>query len=392
MLPPERVTATHEIKPHDCRRCGGLLTGDDAAPQRHQVVDVPRMVATAVEYRLHSLRCDRCCITTQAVLPNGVPATLLGPRLQAIVGVSSGAFRMSKRMIEEMVANFFGADISLGTVAKTEQIVSEALAGPVAEVVEAIRDEVVVNADETSWRVRMKKAWLWMAATTKVAVFLIRKSRGGDVARELLGANFSGTLVSDRWGGYLWIGNNQRQICWSHLKRDFKSFLDYGTEAKRIGERLLAAGRKLFAELNRYRDDLITPSTLRNHVRPFQREIEALLEEGRLCPSKKVAGMCKEILKLRGSMWTFLRRPFVEPTNNHGERVLRHAVVWRKSSLGTDSEAGSRFVERVLTTVQTLRLQQRNVLEYVAAACAAKLDGHRAPSLLPTSQMIAAAA
>ena len=125
---------------------------------------------------------------------------------------------------------------------------------------------------------------------------------------------------------------------------------------------------------------------------PLQHAIVAQLHKGVDCPSKKVAGMCREILMWETSLWSFVRHAGIEPTNNHGERVLRHAVVWRKSSYGTDSEAGSRFVERMLTTVQTLRLQNRNVLEYVAAACDAANRGVAPPSLLPVRQLVQAAA
>lgn len=392
LLPPERVTATHDLKPTACRRCGAALLGVDGEPHRHQVIDVPKVLAMAVEYRLHSLRCDRCCITTRAALPKGVPATMIGPRLQAMVAVMSGAFRMSKRMIEEMLADFFGVEVSLGTVANTEQRMSDALAEPFAEAADAVRADAVVHADETGWRERLKKAWLWVAATTTVAVFLIRRSRGGDVARELLGKCFGGTLVSDRWCGYAWVDAARRQLCWAHLKRHFKAFEDYGPQARRIGKALQRATRKLFHELNRVRDGTIQYPTFRNNVRPLQRRIESLLEKGAACPSKKVAGMCREILELRQSLWTFLWRPCVDPTNNHGERVLRHAVVWRKSSGGTDSEAGSRFVERVLTVVQTLRLQRRHVLEYMVATCEASLRGGRAPSLLPQRHLAFVAA
>lgn len=382
MLPPERVTAVHELKPAACRCCGDELSGADEEPHRHQVIDVPKVLAMAIEYRLHALRCERCCITTQAELPHGVPATMLGPRLTAMVAVMSGAFRMSKRMIEEMLADFFGVEIALGTVSNTEQRMSEVLAEPFAQAAEAVRQEPIVHADETGWRERTKKAWLWVAATTTVAVFLIRRSRAGAVARELLGEKFKGTLVSDRWSGYGWVDVAQRQLCWAHLKRHFKAFEDYGSKARRIGKALQRETRKLFHELNRARDGTIQFSTMRNKVRPVQARIEALLAMGEACPSKKVAGMCREILTLRPALWTFLWRPWVEPTNNHGERVLRHAVVWRKSSLGTDSEVGSRFVERVLTAVQTLRLQRRNVLDYMTAACEASLRGEHAPSLL----------
>lgn len=382
MLPPERVTAVHELKPEACRCCGGGLSGADEQPHRHQVIDVPKVLATATEYRLHALRCEHCCITTQAELPLGVPATMLGPRLTAMVAVMSGAFRMSKRMIEEMLADFFGVEIALGTVSNTEQRMSTALQGPFEEAAEAVRNDPIVHADETGWREGTKKAWLWVAATATVAVFLIRRSRGGDVARELLGKGFRGTLVSDRWSGYCWVRVVQRQLCWAHLKRHWKAFEDYGKKARRLGKGLQRATRKLFHELNRARDGTIQFSTLRNNVRPVRARIEALLAKGEACPSKKVAGMCREILELRPALWTFLWRPCVEPTNNHGERVLRHAVVWRKSSLGTDSESGSRFVERVLTVVQTLRLQRRNVLDYMTAVSEASLRGARAPSLL----------
>ena len=392
MLAPERVTAVHEVKPEACRCCGGGLSGIDEEPKRHQVIDVPKVLAMAIEYRLHALRCERCCITTQAELPQGVPTTMLGPRLTAMIAVMSGAFRMSKRMIEEMLADFFGVEIALGTVSNTEQRMSDALAEPFAEAQAAVRADSIVHADETGWRERMKKAWLWVAATTTVAVFLIRRSRGGQVARELLGEGFKGTLVSDRWPGYSWVKTAQRQLCWAHLKRHFKAFEDHGKKARRLGKALQRATRTLFHELNRARDGTIKYSTLRNQVRPVQRRIEALLRRGVACPSKKVAGMCREILELRPALWTFLWRPCVEPTNNHGERVLRHAVVWRKSSLGTDSETGSRFVERVLTAVQTLRLQRRNVLDYMTAACAASLLGVPAPSLLPADYVAPVAA
>lgn len=382
MLPPERVTAIHELKPEACRCCGGCLSGVDEQPHRHQVIDVPKVLAMATEYRLHALRCERCCITTQAELPLGVPATMLGPRLTAMIAVMSGAFRMSKRMIEEMLADFFGVEIALGTVSNTEQRMSTALQVPFEEAAEAVRNDPIVHADETGWREGRKKAWLWVAATATVAVFLIRRSRGGDVARELLGKGFKGTLISDRWSGYRWVSVVQRQLCWAHLKRHWKAFEDYGKKARRIGKGLQRATQKLFHELNRARDGTIQFSTLRNNVRPVRARIEALLEKGEACPSKKVAGMCREILELRPALWTFLWRPCVEPTNNHGERVLRHAVVWRKSSLGTDSEAGSRFVERVLTVVQTLRLQHRNVLDYMTAVSEASLRGDRAPSLI----------
>ena len=392
LLGPDQVRSTREVKPKRCRRCGDALFGHDPNPYRHQVIDIPEVVAFADEYRLHALFCPRCHITTRADLPPGVPCTMIGPRLQAVISVSSGAYRMSKRLIAEMIAGFFHAKVSLGTISHEEQRTSEALASAVDEVKETIPEEPVVHADETSWREAKKKAWLWVAATATMAVFLIRRSRGTKVAQELLGGKFGGILNSDRWCGYAWVDTLRRQVCWAHLIRHWKAFEDHVGEARRLGVALQFHTERLFRYWHRVRDGTLPRHTFQERVRPPQRTIVTLLSEGTTCGSAKVEGMCREILLLRDALWTFARVEGVEPTNNLGERVLRHAVVWRKSSYGTDSETGSRFVERMLTTVQTLRLQKRNVLEYVTDACDAANRGLPHPSLLPITQAAQAAA
>jgi transposase len=117
---------------------------------------------------------------------------------------------------------------------------------------------------------------------------------------------------------------------------------------------------------------------------PLRRHVVARLHEGACCSVGAVAGRCSESLALEPALWTFVHVEGVEPTNNAGERIVRPGVLWRKRSFGTDSPNGSRFVERILTAVMTLRLQKRNVLDYMTAACEAALQGKAAPSLLPT--------
>jgi transposase len=382
LLPPERVRSVTECRPKACRGCGDALHGSDPDPHVHQVLDIPRLIALADEFQLHSLRCDRCGITTQGQLPEGVPTTGISARFEALIAVLSGKYRLSKRSIQEMCGDVFDADIALGSVCNAEQRVSEAIAAPVAEAHEAVKAARVVHADETSWREARRKAWLWVASTATIAVFLVRRRRDGAAAKDLLGELFAGFLVTDRWVSYNFVHYLRRQLCWSHLKRDFKSFLDYGPEAKRIGLALEDARRRLFDEWYRARDGTIKRSTLIANARPIQREIFDLLREGLHCPSKKVAGMCREILDAQHSLFIFIAREGIEPTNNHAEQTIRHAVIWRKTSFGTDSEAGSRFVERTLTVVQTLRLQKRCVLDYLTTACEARLRGQPAPSLI----------
>jgi transposase len=392
MLEPERVRKVVQCRPQACRRCGRPLGGDDPQPLVHQVLDVPPAMAFADEYRLHRLHCTGCGITTQGELPQGVPTTMVGPRLQAIIGVCSGAFRLSKRMTQDLLCNFFDVELSLGSIAQAEQAVSCAVAPAVAQAHAAIQQAPVAHADETSWRETGKKAWLWLATTAQLAVFLIRHRRSGACAKALLGAHFAGILCTDRWSAYQFVPSQRRQLCWAHLLRDFQSFADHGDEAKQLGHELVHVTRWIFRYWHRVRDGTLARSTFRVYMCALRRRIDALLRRGAVCSSRKVAGTCRDILAYRHALWAFVRSDGVEPTNNAAERALRHAVVWRKSSYGSDSEPGSRFVERILTVVQTLRLQQRNVLDYVTAACEAAHRGLAPPSLLPERVDLAVAA
>ena len=371
------------LKPHACRRCGGALVGDDPRPYRHQVTDIPKVIATVDEYLLHSLVCPACTTSTRAVLPPGVPAGNFGPRLQAIVSVCSGAYRMSKRGIEALVEDFFGVPIALGSISNLEHETSEALAAPVQQVAQAIRKEPVVHADETGWYERGKLAWLWAAVTAHLALFLVRKSRGAKVAKELLGAGFSGILVSDRWNAYVWVDIARRQLCWAHLLRQFRGFQDHGPEGIAIGQPLELLAETLFHMWHRVRDGTMTRAVFQRRMKRLRMHVVRWLHDGGACPVSAVAGRCREILTLEPALWTFVHVEGVEPTNNAGERRVRHGVMWRKTSFGTDSPNGSRFVERILTVVMTLRSQGRNVLDYVTAACEAALHRTMPPSLLP---------
>jgi transposase len=383
LVPRERVDRTIVVKPEACRRCGDLLEGDDAKPLRHQVFEVPKVMATVEEYQLHTRFCPKCGISTRALLPPGVPSGTFGPRLQAMASVCSGAYRMSKRQIEELIEDFFGVPISLGSIANLEQATSEAVAAPVDEVASAIREEPVVHADETGWFERGKRAWLWVAVTAHLALFILRARRGARVAKELLGAAFAGILVSDRWSAYAWVDVARRQLCWAHLLRQFRGFQSYGPEAKAIGRALEVLTETMFYVWHRVRDGTKTRVDFQSFIETLRGHIVARLQEGALCPVRAVAGRCREILELEPALWTFAYVEGVEPTNNAGEHRIRHGVMWRKTSFGTDSPNGSRFVERILTVVTTLRMQRRNVLDYVTAACEAALQGTPPPSLLP---------
>jgi transposase len=382
LLPSDQVDRIVPVKPETCQDCGAGLSGEDPNPRRHQVTETPPVRPHTTEYQLHTLVCFGCGAATKADLPEGVPTGAFGPRLQATAAILAGVYHLSHRMIESLMQDLFGVSMGLGSVSACERAVAEALSTPVVEAKAYVQGRSVKYADETGWREALGKAWLWVAATASVTVFQVHRRRGAIAAWALLGG-VCGILVTDRWNAYNGWPVRLRQLCWAHLKRHFQAFSEWGGEIAKIGEALLEEVDRMFEGWHRVRDRTWARSTFQAHMSPLRRRVERLLEQGAACRHRKAAGMCREILVLKRALWTFVRVPGVEPTNNTSERAIRGAVIWRKISFGTHSERGSRFVERMLTVSVTLRQQGRNVLDYVTQACEATLRGNPIPSLVP---------
>jgi transposase len=238
--------------------------------------------------------------------------------------------------------------------------------------------------DETGWREGRQRAWWWAAVTAWVPVFVIRLSRSSKVAHELVGERFGGYVVTDRWSADTWYPTWRRQLCWAHLRRDIEAMIERGGRSREMGEAWRAQAHHMFHWWHRVRDGTLAHASFASSRRPIRREVERLLDVGHTCGVPNTEGTCREILKLRQALWTFVRHPGVEPTNHAAERAIRPGVLWRKGSFGTHSPDGSRFVEAMMTVVATLQQQHRHVLDDLTAACAAALYGEPAPSLLPT--------
>jgi transposase len=386
LVPPERVDETIDCKPDSCRRCGHALAGEDSEPLIHQVAELPKIQPLVTEYRLHRLACEHCGETTCGSLPVGVPAGCFGPYLQAALAMLAGAYRLSKRQIQQIVGDLLGLSISTGMVSKLERQSAEALEAPYNELAVSIHQAQVVNVDETSWRENRRKVWLWATVAKSVTVFTIAAHRSREVASGLLGTHDNQVVGSDRYGVYEYIEPYWRQVCWSHLARDFQAMIDRGGKGQEIGERLLALSKRLFRHWHRVRDGTLTWPAFQERMRRLQRDVKQVLEAGSSCGCARTAATCFEILKVEQGLWTFARVQGVEPTNNAAERAMRHAVIWRKISGGTDSVSGSRFVERVLTVVATCRQQGRNILDYLRSCFEANRSSQPIPSLLPVKQ------
>jgi transposase len=381
----EQVTEVIPCKPQWCRRCGEALQGSDAQPLRHQVLEVPPVVVEVREYQLHRLVCGQCGLTTCGTVPAGVPLSGSGPRVASMVALCTGAYRLSKRMAASFCSEVLGVPLALGEICRVEQTVAQAVEAPVQAVRTYVQSQDA-NVDETPWWEQLRRVTLWVAVTQWVSVFVIRASRGAKVLRELVGQEYGGVLTSDRAKAYNTQPLRRRQLCWAHLRRDFQAMIDRGGAGAEVGTRLLADSGVLFEWWHWVRDGTWQRATLRRYVNGLRPAFRETLAAGTRCGCAKTAATCRELLAREPALWTFVRVVGIEPTNNAAERALRHAVQWRKTSYGTESAAGSHFVENLLTVVATCRQQERPVLDYLTQCCQALYAGSVPPSLLPQTR------
>ena len=385
-LPIERVKHIIDYVPEKCNHCKASLAGQYGPhlPETswHQVAELPPVLAEVTEHRAHARTCACCGKVTCAEIPAAIRAHCAGPNLAAALSYLGGCLHASKRAIQETCETLFGVPLSLGTISKLEADTSAALEAPHAEALEAVRAAPIKNVDETGWAKHGKLCWLWLAATASLAVFAIHAKRGKAGFRNLLGRAVKGLVCSDRWSVYALVEVWKRQLCWAHLKRDFQKFKELGGAARTTGLAGLRAVKKTFEAWNEWKEKRIDRPELQERVVHVSMALYRALERGRDGPDKKVRRFCKRLLKDYSALWLFADVDGVEPTNNHAERCLRPAVMWRKRSFGNHSEEGCRFTERLLTAVQTLKLQKRPVLGYLKSAVLSHREGRPVPSLL----------
>jgi transposase len=386
LLPQELVTKHFHLKPEVCT-CGSTnLEETSEEPLRHQVVDIPPIEPQVTEYVQCIYRCKDCGQLIYQSLPDGLKRKHFGPGTLSVVGILTGVLNTSKRKALAMLNEVFSVPMSLGGLSNCEAQLADALQQPYNETAEHVREQDVAHADETGWpRGNKQKGWLWAFCCATAAVFMVHANRSQQAARKLIGG-FSGKLVSDRYNAYNFY-KLIRQICWAHLKRDFKAISEAKGAIGKIGEELHGLAKKILKLRKRVRDGTLQWETFQRRMPELQQCVESLLKTGANFDGK-MGGKCRNILKHKKYLWAFVRDQRVEPTNNFAERIVRQGVLWRKSSFGTQSERGARYVERILTVCATCRLQGRSVIEYLRNVCHCHLNGIPAPSLIkPTADL-----
>lgn len=399
LYPIEQCQSVKDHYPEHCIECGAPLAGSDSQPYRIQIVEIPQLKPQVSEHRFHALRCEGCGGMTRAWNESIINGSGYGERVVAHVAVLSGQYRQSHQMTQQMLDELFGVKISVGSINRLRQESCDAVADVVQEAHQYVQAQGNVNMDETSFaqgngdgnNPSGRKGWLWVMVTPLVSYFAVFLGRSQAVCQQLLGEGFNGIVSSDRFSAYHIVNLEVRQVCWAHLKRDFTRMAERSGVAGALGKALLEQQELLFEQWYRVRDGTLTHNSFISVVAPIQHQIHTLLSEGagypigknEKTPLAKTVRTCKQLLKVESAFWTFVTTPGVEPTNNAAERALRPAVLWRKNSFGSQSQAGSLFVSRMLTVVTTLRSQKRPVLDYLVEACRAARQGQPAPSLLP---------
>jgi transposase len=254
-----------------------------------------------------------------------------------------------------------------------------------AEVQAAMRGSAAVGVDETSWSLRGRPYWLWAAANERLSFYRIAQRRSGWARERLLGSGYAGIVTSDRLGAYNGLPPPRRQLCWAHLIRDFADWQSYGGDVEELAREAERCAEALFEHWHGYRDQQYGRVELERRLEPVQERLRPCLKKGRACEVSRIRKNCKQLLDLWPALWTFVRHPEVEPTNNETERTLRAGVIWRKSSFGSQSGRGLRLVERLLTVAETGKKQAKDLLGFLTASLEAHRGASPYPRLLPTS-------
>lgn len=387
MVPVEQVSEHTEHFPESCS-CGHSFDGTEERvgdPVIHQQWELPPIRPLVFQYDLHRLCCPCCGKPRLAELPPGASWSAFAPRLEAHIAMLAGVFRLSRRQVRQVVEEIFGCPISLGAVNAAIMRTSAILKDPWEALRDYIQKAELVHADETSWRLAGAQQYLWLASSALAACYRIDPHRSRAAAKELLGESFGGFVVSDRYAGYHFLDVLQQQLCWCHLIRAFIELSERARTPGKLGKKLLALSREVIKTHHRYLDDSHDLDWLREELTPLRERIKELLEQGARGRHEKTANFCQGLLDEYDALWTFcdVKDLDIPLTNNAAERALRHAVIMRRVQHGTQSEQGNRWVERIQSVRETLRLQDRPVLDYLIRAATAARSGQPLPSILP---------
>ena len=379
--------AVDEVIEHwpDRCRCGHAFGESERVavgePVRWQVEELPVITVAVSEHRCQRVRCPDCGEHPRGELSAGVARSAFGPRFQAAIATLSVRNRISRRDVVELCEQLFCSRISTGTVDRVLTRASEALADPHADLLAQLREAGAVNMGETGWRTAGQRRALWGIFDERHAYLHVAPDRHEDHAKAPL-SDTEAIVTSDRWWAYAHLPLARRQLCWAHLRRDFKAHAEGLGAEREFGEAGLALCERVFwaFEVFQHTQDR---RALKLTIRQLQREFKPIIRRyaAKRARNRHCRGMARNLLKAWPALWSFAKHPGVQPTNNHAERALRSAVIYRKLSLGSQSEGGEQHIARLLSAHTTCRLQHRPLFAYLTELLNAHARGDPVPLL-----------
>ena len=353
LLPP---TTVRELMPERCA-CGTATFALTTPYQTHQVIELPPIEMEVTHWILHQGWCTGCGTWSKAQLPPQY-ATGYGPRFSALIGELAGTYGNGRRMVQTFCASVLRVPLSMGAIQKVLDRVTQAIDPYYVVIATQARQSSVNYIDETSWFCMHTLQWLWVMASERVAFYMIHPRRSKEAFAALID-DWEGILVSDGYGVYQsWV--EARQTCLAHLIRTARSL------AERQQPDLAACGTWALTELQRLCHMATAPPT-GGEWRAWYARLCKLIEQYH-DRGDDAGRFARRLLREMDSLWVFLVQHGVEPTNNRAERALRFGVLWRKRSLGTASDKGNRWVERILSLRETCRLQAQSTYTVLVEA------------------------
>ena len=380
---PDQIDRIEYHHPAACPCCHEGTLEPTGQVRIHQVAELRENPLEITEYRLHGCRCSACGKIVWAQAPVGVgEGRLFGPRLEALIAYMKGSLHASYSGLAEFCRDVLGINVARSHVCNTIARVNEALAQPYEELARHVPTEPVLNIDESGWKDKGLRYWIWVFCTSAISFFCIAKSRGSKVLEEVLGKTYGGTIVSDFFSAYVKYASALQQFCLAHLIRDVKFLTTLPDETdKQFGQQLLIEFKRLF-HFWHLRQKIPKERFDRLMFRIKDRVLQ--LAQARAGGDKsKSRTLARRLVKHGDPIFRFLFDPAVPPTNNAAERTVRTAVIDRRITQGSRSLMGRQWNARIWTVLDTCRKQGRSAWQFLQEALSAHYVQTPAPSLLP---------
>jgi len=388
LLPVEQMDDVHDHYPDACGTCGAPLNPTNcpemSEPERYQSFELPEIKPVMEEHRCHELGCA-CGGRTRAELPPEVAQSQFGPRVHGAIAYLTSVHKIGRRGIVEILNTLFGLELCLGTVCNCIERVSPELEPVAEEVKQSLPESDNLNIDETGWKCKGARRYLWVFVSPLVVYFTIAKSRGAKVLRSVLGEVFNGVITSDDHSAYRsYHKRGIRQLCWAHIIRKLKALKEgrASPDAYIFSRNMLNEVGRILGCWHAFREGYISRAQLLNATTLMRARMKGYCQKYLTSADGEVRTRAKRLLDNWDHLFTFLSHEGVEPTNNAAEQAIRPAVQWRKLCFGNQSDAGERFTERILTVTRTCQLQGKNSFHFLAQLMEAAFKGTPRPSLL----------